>query len=219
MFMFLLIIFAFDIDIILSIISIHMSNPVAPNQTLLIRNINNKFSNDEIKRQLYFLFSYVSPVLDIHVRRGELSRGKAWVSFPTIEISSNVMKAFNGFKFLGKEIQIEFARNRSKTLDEYYEEYKSTISNKNEEEDTKDTVKESNIIELRTVNAITSRIINILCNKRTGFKGIKDVPCESGGCFHVEFENKENAKESLEALNGFLLVDKTQITASFVVDS
>jgi RNA recognition motif-containing protein len=84
-----------------------------------VHNLNDTISIAEVKRQLYCLCSSVAPVVEIEMKKGLKTRGQAWISFASIEAASAVMSRLQGFVFLGKEMVIEFARSRSKSLMEY----------------------------------------------------------------------------------------------------
>jgi len=97
-----------------------MTVPIAPSETLFVRNLSDKIPNSDIKKELYYLFSHVSPVVEVECRRGK-SRGMAWISFANTEFASAALMKLNKFEFLGQPLDIEFAKSRSKTIAEMYE--------------------------------------------------------------------------------------------------
>lgn len=93
------------------------ANAGAPNQTLYIRNLNQKINRDDLKRALYMLFSTYGPVLDIVSCRvsakGQQMRGQAHVCFRDIQTSTQAMRSLQGFEIFGKEMSIQYARGTS----------------------------------------------------------------------------------------------------------
>ena len=72
---------------------------VAPNQTLYIKNLNEKIKKDPLKKSLYCLFSQFGQIIDIVSMRGEKLRGQAWVVFADTGTATNAMRQMQGFPF------------------------------------------------------------------------------------------------------------------------
>jgi len=91
-----------------------------PNQTLYVKNLNEKISRDDLKRALYMLFSTYGPVLDVvTVQRsgqGKPMRGQAHICFRDIQTSTQAMRALQNFDFFGKEIEISYAKGTSQII-------------------------------------------------------------------------------------------------------
>lgn len=172
-----------------------MTFPIAPSQTLFVRNLSDKVPIEDLKRNLYYLFSSVAPVVEIHARKGK-SRGQAWVSFPNVEFAEIVMKQFNNFLFLGKELQIEYAKHESKSLEEFYNSY----STKPQEEEEKNEEPESTAVKLWGFPPkISMQVPKLLVSKLPGFREIQQL--DDG--FLITFETTENAKECREKYNEY----------------
>ena len=177
-----------------------MSHPIALSPTLYVNNIPDNLPLDDVKRELYYLFSAVAPVVDIQARKGK-SRGKAWVSFPTKELAQVVQKQFDGYSFLGKQISIEFAKKQSKSLDEYFRIYKfKQTDGKQElkkEEKKKEEIK-SNLVQLTGFPPkVNIRIIELLCKQNKGYQQVQ----KEEEAFIAQFDTYENAigcKEKLD---------------------
>ncbi|KAK5101578.1 hypothetical protein LTR70_000695 [Exophiala xenobiotica] len=96
-------------------------NPAAnagpPNQTLYIKNLNDKINRDDLKRALYMLFSTYGPVLDVVTCRrsgkGKEMRGQAHICFRDIQTSTQAMRALQNFDLFGKDLEISYARGTS----------------------------------------------------------------------------------------------------------
>lgn len=75
-----------------------------PNQTLYIRNLNDKIQKEDLRRALYTLFSTHGPVLDVVALKTIKMRGQAHIVFQNKNNSTQAMEALQGFNFLGKEM-------------------------------------------------------------------------------------------------------------------
>ncbi|OAP61811.1 hypothetical protein AYL99_04014 [Fonsecaea erecta] len=88
-----------------------------PNQTLFLKNLQEKVNKNELKRALYMLFSTYGPVLDIVTNRigskGQSMRGQAHVVFRDIQTSTQAMRALQGFDLFGREMVIVYAKGQS----------------------------------------------------------------------------------------------------------
>jgi RNA recognition motif-containing protein len=180
-----------------------MSRPLAISPTLFIRNVPNNIPINDLRRELYYLFSSIAPVVEIQARKGK-SRGKAWVSFPTKELAQVVQRQFDGFFFLGNKISIEFAKRQSKSLDDYFKMYKIRNTNKEKKEETKEKEPEEkiepNCVKLTGFPPkINVKIIEIMCKKLTGFGQVQ----KCGDAFIAAFDSAENAKACAEQLNNY----------------
>lgn len=97
-----------------------VTNAGVPNQTLYVKNLNDKINRDDLKRALYSLFSTYGPVLDIVTCRrsakGKAMRGQAHVCFRDIQTSTQAMRALQGMEIFDKEMQISYARGTSSII-------------------------------------------------------------------------------------------------------
>lgn len=91
-----------------------------PNQSLYVKNLNDKINIDDLKRALYMLFSTYGPVLDIVTVRvgkgGQKMRGQAHVVFRDIQTSTQAMRGLQNFEFFGKEMRIAYAKGESSII-------------------------------------------------------------------------------------------------------
>ncbi|KIV95363.1 hypothetical protein PV10_03028 [Exophiala mesophila] len=91
-----------------------------PNQTLYLKNLNEKIHKDELKRALYMLFTTYGPVLDIVTIRkgskGQSMRGQAHVVFRDMQTSTQALRALQGFDLFGKEMVIAYGRGQSQII-------------------------------------------------------------------------------------------------------
>ncbi|CAG8551491.1 5066_t:CDS:2, partial [Cetraspora pellucida] len=86
---------------------------ILPNQTLYVRNLNEKINKDELKRSLYALFSAYGRILDIVALKTIKMRGQAFVVFKEIQSATAAMRGLNGFNFYDVPMQIEYAKGKS----------------------------------------------------------------------------------------------------------
>ncbi|CAG8802964.1 45246_t:CDS:2 [Gigaspora margarita] len=86
---------------------------ILPNQTLYIRNLNEKINKDELKRSLYALFSAYGRILDIVALKTIKMRGQAFIVFKEIQSATAAMRGLNGFNFYDVPMQIEYAKGKS----------------------------------------------------------------------------------------------------------
>ncbi|CAB4394250.1 RNA-binding domain-containing protein [Rhizophagus irregularis] len=89
---------------------------ILPNQTLYVRNLNEKVNKDELKRSLYSLFSAYGRILDIVALKTMKMRGQAFVVFKEIQSATSAMRGLNGFNFYDKPMNIEYAKSKSEAV-------------------------------------------------------------------------------------------------------
>ncbi|KAL0482337.1 U2 small nuclear ribonucleoprotein B'' [Acrasis kona] len=116
---------------------------VAPNYTIYINNLNEKIKIPTLKEQLYALFSQFGPVLEVVAGRSIKIRGQAWIVFQDINQASLAKRKMQGADFLGKPMNINFAKSKSdaiakldKTL--FQQQQERSNRRKREEEENED---------------------------------------------------------------------------------
>lgn len=93
-----------------------LSGDIPPNQTIYIRNLNEKVKKEELKRSLYCLFSQYGRILDVIALKTEKLRGQAWVVFSEVTAASNAVRQMQRFPFYDKPMMIQFAKKKSDCL-------------------------------------------------------------------------------------------------------
>lgn len=78
-------------------------------QTLYIRNLNDKINRKLLKHTLYLLFTTYGEVYDINMKL----KGQAHVILDSEASASYALKALNNFTVCGKKISIEYAKKKS----------------------------------------------------------------------------------------------------------
>ncbi|KAL0920966.1 hypothetical protein M5K25_007986 [Dendrobium thyrsiflorum] len=90
-----------------------LSGDIPPNQTIYIRNLNEKVKKEELKRSIYALFSQFGRILDVVALKTEKLRGQAWVVFSEVTAASNAVRQMQSFPFYDKPMRIQFAKMKS----------------------------------------------------------------------------------------------------------
>ncbi|KCV69010.1 hypothetical protein H696_04430 [Fonticula alba] len=90
-----------------------VTSVIPPNQTIYINNLNERIKKDELKRQLYNLFSCYGTVLDVVAGRSVRQRGQAFVVFSEVTSATEAMRHMNGMPFFGQPMRIAFAKTKS----------------------------------------------------------------------------------------------------------
>ncbi|CAE6506305.1 unnamed protein product [Rhizoctonia solani] len=84
-----------------------------PNKTLYIKNLNDQVRKDELKSQLYALFTPYGRIVDVVAIKSPKMRGQAFVVFQDLAGATAAMRAWDGELFYDKEMKIEYAKTRS----------------------------------------------------------------------------------------------------------
>lgn len=77
---------------------------IPPNQTLYVRNLNEKVKADPLKKSLYSLFSPFGSILEIVAMRTERARGQAWIVFADVPSATAAMRQLQGYSFYERPI-------------------------------------------------------------------------------------------------------------------
>eukprot|EP00117_Sycon_ciliatum_P044525 scpid104614/ scgid32112/ U2 small nuclear ribonucleoprotein B&apos len=97
-----------------------MENP--PNQSLYVRNLNEKIKKDELRRSLYYLFSQFGPILDVVALKTQKMRGQAFVVYRDISSATNALRSLENFNFYDQPMRLAYARTRSKAHYRFHNE-------------------------------------------------------------------------------------------------
>eukprot|EP00760_Papus_ankaliazontas_P034124 PhM_4_TR6991/c0_g1_i1/m.44265/K11094/SNRPB2; U2 small nuclear ribonucleoprotein B'' len=86
---------------------------LVPSQTLYVHGLPDKESKEEIKRNLYAMFSQHGKILDINARKTPSTRGQAFIVYSDISNATTAARALDGTSFLGRTMRIQFAKQTS----------------------------------------------------------------------------------------------------------
>ncbi|KAG8862231.1 hypothetical protein FRB96_001810 [Tulasnella sp. 330] len=86
---------------------------IAPNTALYIRNLNDKIKKEELRKQLYNLFTPYGKVISIVAMKGVKMKGQAFVVFRDLAGATTAMRSLDGEMFYEKAMHIEYAKSQS----------------------------------------------------------------------------------------------------------
>ncbi|XP_071716343.1 U2 small nuclear ribonucleoprotein B''-like [Rutidosis leptorrhynchoides] len=86
---------------------------IPPNQTIYVKNLNEKVKKEELKRSLYALFSQYGRILDVVALKTTKLRGQAWIVFSEVTAASNAVRQMQNFPFYDKPMRIQYAKGKS----------------------------------------------------------------------------------------------------------
>jgi RNA recognition motif-containing protein len=75
---------------------------IQPNTTLYINNINDKINKDEIRSQLYALFTTYGKLIDVVATKTPRMRGQAFLVFTDLAAATAALRACDGMIFYNK---------------------------------------------------------------------------------------------------------------------
>jgi len=91
-----------------------MSSPSnQPNTTLYINNLNDKINKEELRSQLYALFTTYGKIIDIVASKSQKMRGQAFLVFTDLAGATSAMRACEGMIFYDKPMHIDYAKAKS----------------------------------------------------------------------------------------------------------
>ncbi|CAI9761271.1 unnamed protein product [Fraxinus pennsylvanica] len=90
-----------------------LTGDIPPNQTIYIKNLNEKVKKEELKRSLYALFSQYGRIVDIVALKTAKLRGQAWVVFSEVTAASNAVRQMQNFPFYDKPMRIQYSKSKS----------------------------------------------------------------------------------------------------------
>ena len=80
----------------------HLLTMSQPNETLYIKNLNDKVNKEELRSQLYALFTTYGKVIDIVAMKTEKMRGQAFLVFADLASATAALRACEGIVFYDK---------------------------------------------------------------------------------------------------------------------
>ncbi|KDQ64277.1 hypothetical protein JAAARDRAFT_116361 [Jaapia argillacea MUCL 33604] len=84
-----------------------------PNTTLYINNLNDKVNKEELRHQLFALFTTYGKVIDVVASKGPKMRGQAFLVFADLAGATSAMRACDGMSFYDKPLRIVYAKTKS----------------------------------------------------------------------------------------------------------
>ncbi|KAJ8508395.1 hypothetical protein ONZ45_g9322 [Pleurotus djamor] len=84
-----------------------------PNTTLYVNNLNEKINKEELRSQLYALFTTYGKVIDVVASKSQKMRGQAFLVFNDLAGATSAMRACEGLSFYDKPLHIDYAKTKS----------------------------------------------------------------------------------------------------------
>ncbi|KAJ7638764.1 hypothetical protein FB45DRAFT_903746 [Roridomyces roridus] len=84
-----------------------------PNTTLYINNLNDKINKEELRSQLYALFTTYGKMIDVVASKSQRMRGQAFLVFADLAGATTAMRACEGMIFYDKPLHIDYAKTKS----------------------------------------------------------------------------------------------------------
>ncbi|OJA17010.1 hypothetical protein AZE42_00604 [Rhizopogon vesiculosus] len=84
-----------------------------PIPTLYINNLNDKINKEELRIQLYALFTTYGKVIDVIASKGPKMKGQAFLVFTDLASATTAMRACEGMVFYDKPMRITYAKSKS----------------------------------------------------------------------------------------------------------
>ncbi|KAF8915941.1 hypothetical protein CPB85DRAFT_1292502 [Mucidula mucida] len=84
-----------------------------PQATLYLNNLNEKIHKDELRIQLYALFTTYGKIIDIIASKSPAMRGQAFLVFSDLTGATSALRACDGMVFYDKPMRIAYAKNKS----------------------------------------------------------------------------------------------------------
>ncbi|KAJ9081367.1 hypothetical protein DSO57_1015446 [Entomophthora muscae] len=100
---------------------------IAPSQTVYASNLNEKINKLELKKNLYSLFTTYGRVIDIVALKTGKARGQAFIVFADITSATGALRALQKFNFLGKEMNLNYAKTTSNVIKRLDGSYKTEL--------------------------------------------------------------------------------------------
>lgn len=82
--------------------SLAMADSTQPNTTLYINNLNDKINKDEVRSQLYALFTTYGKLIDVVATKTPKMRGQAFLVFTDLPSATAALRACDGMIFYNK---------------------------------------------------------------------------------------------------------------------
>ena len=206
-----------------------------PNETLYVRNLDDKIKEPRMKESLYGLFSAHGKVLQVMLMKAHRLRGQAWVTFEDVNAASLALRALDGTMHFGKAMNVQFAREKNDLITQREPNAKPREKRKREEKKEKKEkpaqthkapkagggssnsgpVLPHKILFLQDVpEACNDEALAMLFKQYHGFKEVRMVPGKKGLAF-VEYTDDAQAAIALQGLNGFKLTPNERLKVSF----
>eukprot|EP01113_Clastostelium_recurvatum_P012370 TRINITY_DN16425_c0_g1_i1.p1 TRINITY_DN16425_c0_g1~~TRINITY_DN16425_c0_g1_i1.p1 ORF type:complete len:273 (-),score=62.36 TRINITY_DN16425_c0_g1_i1:42-758(-) len=217
---------------------------IPPNHTIYINNINEKVKKEDLKKNLYALFSRFGSILDVVALRTYRMRGQAWIVFKDIAAAGAAMREMQGYTFFDKPIKISYALTKSDavaqldgTFSQKQKEDRKKTSEKKRAADRKDATSKRVAMGLDGANShlshqprdappnrilfveglpegVADSTLSALFTQFPGFREVRLVPGRSGIAF-VEYDSELQSSAALAGLQNFKINSQDSMIISY----
>src|SRR5271156_2546668 len=87
--------------------------PVSPNKTLYVRNLDESIKLPILKQDLETIFSQFGTVLNVIAHKNLKMRGQAFIVFDDQKAAEKALGTVQEFPFHGKKMQVQYAKSQS----------------------------------------------------------------------------------------------------------
>lgn len=77
---------------------------IPPNQSLYLQNLPDTMQKEDLRRELYMLFSTFGPVIDVTAMSTKKMRGQAHVLFRDVNSATQAMRSCRELEFFGRQM-------------------------------------------------------------------------------------------------------------------
>ncbi|KAJ8906915.1 hypothetical protein NDN08_003399 [Rhodosorus marinus] len=213
----------------------------APNQTIYVRNLNEKLRKEELRRVLYECFSPYGRILEIVALKTQKMRGQAFVAFEDVASAANAMRHAQGMVFYEKQITVQFAREKCLRIkgpgakkgsqpqkkkleaddaERAPDEKRSRMENEppsgNPAPNPMDEdVRPNKILFIQNIpDDVDSETLEELFSEFRGFVEVRSAAGRKGIAF-LEFDNEDNAEIALKGMQGFKISGSHALLLSY----
>merc|ERR1712217_64651 len=205
-----------------------MVQDFSPNQTIYLKNLNEKLSKEDTKKALYAIFGQFGKILEIVSFKTNKLRGQAWITFSNISSATNALKTMQGFILFDKSLVIQYAKTKSDLVAKIEGTYTARDNKKQiipNLQPNKTAVCTSlipssinppnKILFLENLpHASTNEMIKMLFQQFTGFIEVRMIPARPGIGF-VDFETEAHALFAKNGLDDFRITPENSLKINF----
>ncbi|VWU50118.1 U2 small nuclear ribonucleoprotein B'', putative [Hepatocystis sp. ex Piliocolobus tephrosceles] len=181
---------------------------ILPNQTLYVNNLEDKININDLKYLLYEFFCPYGHILDIVLKKSNKLRGQAFVVFNNIASSTLAYKNLKGKLFLNKNININYAKTKSKIIKTLEGTY-NPINNYNSTNTYENKTNLFTLFVQNLPNEINKNALEILFDQYPGFYEVRYIPGRNVA--FIDFNSYHNGEVAMNGLQSFKITPQHSI--------
>ncbi|SOV14523.1 U2 small nuclear ribonucleoprotein B'', putative [Plasmodium sp. gorilla clade G2] len=177
---------------------------IPPNQTLYVNNLEDKINVNDLKFLLYEFFCPYGNIIDINIKKNYKGRGQAFIVFNNIASSTLAYKNLKGKLFLNKNININYAKTKSRIIQKLDGTYNPLLNfNKSKHNIQYKSNEFYTLLVQNLPQEINKNALEILFNQYPGFYEVRYIPAKN--LAFVDFTTQQHAEISMTGLQNFKL--------------